>query len=324
VRLSPDGTTVALFEDATLLDYVVDPERLPIRLIDLATGHEAGALDGYGDYAADVAFSPDGTRLASRHANGELLLWDLSGATGELVGQFQTDILARGPIAFLPDGRTLAALNPSIPSWIQLIDTYTGARTRVIGPAPDTFAEFLEAQSPGPPLDFQIVAMEVSPDGTMIATSTLNDEVAIWSLESGEPRTLRPASERIGGLSIRQLAFSSGSESLTWFDASDGRTHAWDLATGNEIGSLELGGTPFAFSPDGAQLAWAERRDDQTAIGIGDMYGSIAPFDLAVVDGRFATGITSIDYTPDGKTIVLGGLFAPEGENAIHLVPAPW
>ena len=54
------------------------------------------------------------------------------------------------------------------------------------------------------------------------------------------------------------------------------------------------------------------------------MYGSIAPFDLAVVDGRLAPGITSIDYTPDGGTIVLGGLVAPEGENAIHLIPAPW
>lgn len=325
MRLSPDGTTVALFEDAALLDFQVDPARLPIQMVDLITGLESTTFDGFDDYTADAAFSPDGTRLVSKHFNGELLVWDLSGAHDDpLVARIKTSSLGGGKIAFLPDGRTVALLRAGTPSWIELIDIDSGTVTSVIGPAPDTYAELLEQTRSGPAFDLQFATMEVSPDGTLIATSTLSDEVELWLLDTGESRTLRPPSEQFGRINIRQLAFSSGSESLTWFDASDGRTYAWDVASGEEIGSLALGGTPFAFSPEGTQLAWAERREDQTAIGIGDMYGSIAPFDLAVVDGRPSPGLSSIAYTPDGGTIVLGGLFAPEGENAIHLIPAPW
>ena len=188
MRLSPDGTTVALFEDPALLSNEVDPARLPIRLLDLATGQESATLDGFDDYAADVAFSPDGNQLASKHLNGQLLVWDLAGAHDAPVTSIRTMSLGGGRISFLPDGQTVAMLVAGIPSWIELIDLEAGRVTSVAGPAPDTYAEFIDQTRAGPPFDLQIVAMEVSPDGTMIATSTFNDEVALWSLESGEPR----------------------------------------------------------------------------------------------------------------------------------------
>jgi hypothetical protein len=323
MRLSPDGTTVAVYEDPVLLAYQVDPDRLPIRLIDLASGQPTRELAAFDDYAADVAFSPDGSQLVSKHLNGELLVWDLVGPTDEPVTSIQTPSLGVGRIAFLPDGETLALLMAGTPSWIELIDLDAGSVTSVFGPAPETYAGLLEQTRPGPAYDLQLATMDVSPDGLHIATSTPNDEVAVWSIDSGEPQTLRPPSERPGGINIRQLLFS-GNDSLMYFDQSDGRTYAWDVTAGTEAGSLGLGGTPFALSPTTAQLAWAEARDEQVAVGIADLYGSIAPFDLAVIDGRLAPGISSIAYTYDGSTIVLGGLVAPEGENAIHLVAAPW
>jgi WD40 repeat protein len=324
LRLSPDGTTAALFDDPVLLDFEVDPARLPIRLVDLATGEETASLDGFGDYATDVAFSPDGARMASKHLNGELLIWDLAGTADAPTTSIRTTSLGTGRIAFLPDGETVVLLVAGTPSWIELIDVESGAVTKVMGPAPDTYQALLDATRPGPPFDLQFVAMAVSPDGTSVATASFSEEIALWSIADGQSRTIRPPSEQPGRLGIRQLEFTPGGESLLYFDQSDGRTHAWDLADGTES-SLETGGTPFALYSDSAQLAWVERTDDDRAsVGVVDLGGSIAPFSHAELDQRPAPGITTIEYTPDGATIVVGGLLANDGQNAIHLIPAPW
>jgi WD40 repeat protein len=324
LRLSPDGGTAAVFEDGVLLNYEIAPELLAIRLIDLATGEEIASLEGFSDYAADAAFSPDGSRLVSKHLNGELLVWDLAGAVDVPTKSIQTTGIGVGQIAFLPDGQTLALLLAGIPSWLELVDVESGAVTSVMGPSPETYAELLEQTGSGPPFDLQLAAMAVSPDGASIATATFSEEVALWSIADGQSRTIRPPSEQPGRLGIRQLEFTPGGESLLWFDRSDGRTHGWDLAAGTES-SLETGGMPFALYSDSAQLAWVERTDDgRASVGVVDLGGSVAPFSLAELDLRPAPGTTTIEYTPDGATIVVGGLFAPDGQNAIHLIPAPW
>ena len=47
---------------------------------DLASQQVLGALDGHGSFgfAPDVAFTPDGSRMASVVGGGGLILWDLT------------------------------------------------------------------------------------------------------------------------------------------------------------------------------------------------------------------------------------------------------
>jgi hypothetical protein len=109
LRLSPDRATAAVFDQAIMLNNEVDPSRLPIRLIDLASGQQFGSLDGFTDYAADVAFAPDGSSLASLHWNGDLYRWDLSGTEPEPGAPIHSGGMAGGRISYLPDSRTVLA-----------------------------------------------------------------------------------------------------------------------------------------------------------------------------------------------------------------------
>ena len=200
LRMSPDGTTAAVFDQAILLDNEVDAERLPIRLVDLASGDQVGALDGFTDYAADVAFAPDGSSLASLHWNGELYRWNL-GATGpEPVGPFLSGGIANSRIAFLPDSRTVLARVGYAPQRFYEYDTETGAIPHVIGVRPETWAGFRDQYLQGVPLDITYPSFAVSPDGSTLATVTSNSEVALWSIPNGQPEVIRPKAETGGCL----------------------------------------------------------------------------------------------------------------------------
>jgi hypothetical protein len=53
-----------------------------IAVWDLATGAEVARRTGYGSSVQTLAFRPDGKALASGHADGTALVWDLSGLPG--------------------------------------------------------------------------------------------------------------------------------------------------------------------------------------------------------------------------------------------------
>ena len=84
VTLSPDGRTLA---------YV---NRESIRLLDLATGEEIGSLPT--SFALSLAFSPDGTMLASGTHENAIFLWDVGTRKlrGKLEGDKQNAGLANG------------------------------------------------------------------------------------------------------------------------------------------------------------------------------------------------------------------------------------
>ena len=57
-----------------------------MRLWDATTGQPVGQpLEGHTRWVLSVAFSPDGTRLASASADGTVRLWDAT--TGQPMGQ---------------------------------------------------------------------------------------------------------------------------------------------------------------------------------------------------------------------------------------------
>ena len=55
----------------------VETEKVPIRLWEVATGENIATFWGHPTDVQDLAFSPDGTLLASGSFDGTILLWDL-------------------------------------------------------------------------------------------------------------------------------------------------------------------------------------------------------------------------------------------------------
>jgi WD40 repeat protein len=87
-----------------------------VHLYDCADGSER-ILSGFRDFVSGLAFSPDGSILATGSIDGTIGLWKAE--TGALMGTLPGHMQETTDVAFSPDGRTLAsvAISESIKLW---------------------------------------------------------------------------------------------------------------------------------------------------------------------------------------------------------------
>ena len=261
-----------------------------------------------------LAFSPDGTILASSGVDGERItrLWDLG--TGEVIRTLEGDS-ASSPV-FSPDGNTLAtwSLNATIKLW----DVSTGVE-----------ATTLKGNTGGGSV------LAFSPDGSILASGWGDHTLRLWDLETGE------TSSTLEGLAdvVESLAFSPDGTLLA-SGSRNGAVQLWDVGTGtNSILGRSGWVSSVAFSPDGTILAsasagvvmlWDVATETNTAIlkGRGSVSslafspdgtlasgswagGTIMLWDLttgnaAILEGH-RDGVRSVAFSPDGRTLASSG-----------------
>jgi WD40 repeat protein len=166
--LSPDGKTVAAWREAGEL-----------LILDAATGKPRDAKvvvasAEVGDKVGSLAFSPDGTCVATAHFDGSVRVWRLP--TGEQVSRFRGHVSDwRQPLSFSPDGKWLLAGGSD--KVIRLLEVFTGKELARLsgheGPATAEFGAGLRT------------AVSASADGTVL----------VWDLcPRGGPGGATPAS----------------------------------------------------------------------------------------------------------------------------------
>ncbi len=208
-----------------------------------------------------MAFSPDGTLLASADSDGTVKLWNT--ATRQAVG---APITASAPInpyastgtgggvngvAFSPDGKLLASADSdgTVKLWNTATRQPSGAALK---------AGTLQAGT-GPKSG--VLAVAFSPDGTLLASADSDGTVRLWNTatrqEAGTPIT---ANAGTGG-GVSGVAFSPDGTLLA-SAGEDGTVRLWNTATRQETGTPITAGTGggvngVAFSPDGTLVAGA-------------------------------------------------------------------
>jgi WD40 repeat protein len=145
----------------------------------------------------------------------------------------------------------------------------------------------------------EVSGITFSPDGTRIATSSLDGTIKIWDAESGKVlSTLNPQAGE-----IYDLAYSPDGKRLVTA-GEDGSARVWDTDSGRE--SLKLAGhasaiNAVAFSPEGMRVATASL--DTTA----KIWDATSGKELRTLSGH-KREVYDISFSPDGKRVATASL----------------
>jgi WD40 repeat protein len=261
-----------------------------VQLVELSSGKQLPAPPPFNDWVCSVAFSPDGTLLASaggsefkpaRNAyktSAEVRLWDVAAKAerGRLTGH-TNKVFAT---VFSPDGKTLAT--GSADQTIRLWDVATGKERLVL-------RGHAEAVS----------SLAFSPDGKTVASASFDRTVKLWDAATGrECRSLQGHEEE-----VLTVAFSPHGRTLASGSA-DWTIRLWDLATHKQQAVLEghRGGVySVAFSPDGKALATGS--GDETV----KLWDVATRKEQSTLRGH-RSGISALAFAPDGRALASAGM----------------
>jgi len=240
---------------------------------DADTGRELLTLAGHTGGVNHIAFSPDGSRLATASDDTTAKVWDASTGQEFFTLSGHTDIVSS--VAFSPDGTQL--ITGSWDHTAKIWDMGTGKELLTLSGFTDT------------------VEARFSPDGTRCVMNTGN-EALVWDIATGE-RLFR----LLGHTSLVEQVVFSADGNLLGTASLDGTAKVWDAATGMELMTLAGHASSIfsvAFSPDGIHLATAGA--DSTA-RVWDISPAGSREWLTIAS--HADGVEDAVYSPDGTRL---------------------
>ena len=272
---SPNGKMLAVVKSD-------NPER--VRLYDVETGRDIRSL-ALASRLVRLAFSPDGTRLATTERDNAVRLYDV--ATGNRVWSHVvrlTDIYENytSAIAFSLDGKELAAC--ATDNRIYLISASSGEET---------------AQLTGH--RWYPWALAFARDGKKLYSSGWDSVIRRWDLGARKQLVL-PTEIHATGV----VAASPDGQVLAYSDDS-GSIRLVDAEHGAERGTLALPGTKYSqltFSPSGRLLAGGGARGDQVHVAVWDVPSGNLLHRWDWPKGRDPhSQVESLCFTPDGNRL---------------------
>jgi len=301
----------------------------------LETGELLAPPLRHGRQIVDIAFSPDGSQLATTSDEGACVLWNVSVRPEDVVHEFNANVEKRAPqtllYRFSPDRRRFLII--LMDKTVRLVDTERLAEVEMPGPKPTNCAPHQCTFSPdsrqwaiayaGSKVRLAelwrdeagtlrriilthpkgIGAMRFNPDGSRLITRSDDRQIRIWRTDNGtlEQTVAMPESLEAGEIfpDGRTILFiDHGRHGFVLFDLATQSIHRTAILPANL--------TAFAFDPAGQRFATVT--EEQWGRVWSSRTGQ--PLTPPIWHGG---PLTWVDWSPDGKRIVMSGL-TPEAK----------
>ena len=254
-----------------------------IHLWDSNTGEFLYNFTAHTDRISSLAFSPDGSTLASGggHSDHTARLWNPN--TGEHLHSFTGHSFTIESLAFSPDGNILASGGGHSDHTVRLWNPKTGEHLHT-----------LTGHSR------EVTGVAFSSDSGTIASGSRDRTVRVWNAKTGEQ--LRTLTDH--PVQVVSIAFSPIDDTIAMVPSGNSSevVWLWNSKTGKHARSLT--GSPgavgsVAYSPDGSKIA----------SGCGD--GSVCLWDTETGESihtltGYTRSVRSVAYSPDGSKIAIG------------------
>jgi WD40 repeat protein len=132
----------------------------------LLTGLPERTLTGHSADVKTVAFSPDGSRIASGGLDGRLILWNTDGSGRREIRNNEAPIIR---LAYAPDGEAIATLTR-----IEL-DNVRSYQLAIVNIASGEFEKRFPSQ------ETAVTSLSYTPDGSAILVGYVNGRIEAWS-----------------------------------------------------------------------------------------------------------------------------------------------
>lgn len=287
--------------DSTGAAAAADSKAAPCAGTPIAAGLPAGALSGMdvGRPVLALAFAPDGARLATGDAQGEVCLRDTGDApaAGRRLGAHDGPVTA---VAFLADGSRVvsAGADGSLRVW----DAAAGSLLHTIDQAP---AGKRRGQPPAGHTPAALWSMAAAPAGDQVVTGGWDGRLRLWSASSGQlVREVATLPFAVVGVAVSpdgKLAAVATEAEL--------EAHLFDLSTGKRVSRASGYVDPpigLAFAADGARIVSVDQRGNILSFARDEpgVYGAAQGHPLA---GAAPGPAHAMAVGPDGAIVLVGG-----------------
>jgi WD40 repeat protein len=310
--LSPDGNRLAT------------EENYKVHIWDVATGDELIAINDPTEYIQALAFSPDGTLLASGGSDDIVSLWDTETGQVRLSLTGHTDGVES--IVFSPDSKLVAT--GSEDKTARIWDAETGEELMILTGHEEAIKD-----------------VAFSSDGHRFATASWDWTARVWDVDTGEELLVLGEPDGLG--MVGSVAFNNdGSRIVTGaamdvvvFDAITGdrlttipgrgsitsaafipdhdhvatvrfnSADIWEVESGNRVQALSerINANEAAFTPDGTRIVTTgcDDRDENWDChkGIVRIWDTDSGEELLKLEGH-TDEVYGLDFSPDGGQLV--------------------